>query len=259
MRNKIFFCSDFHLGLNALETSRQREKLILEWLEWIAPSAEAIYIVGDIFDFWFEYNHVVPKGSVRIMAALADLKDKGIPIQVFTGNHDQWMFGYFQDELGIPVYHDPIRIEHQGKKIMVGHGDGIGPGDRGYKFIKKIFRNPVSRILFGFIPPGLGIPLARSWSGASRRKGKQDNKFMGIQNEWLIQFCDTESKAHPNAVDYFIFGHRHLPIDWKLTDGSRYINLGDWLKYHSYAVLEGGELKLLFYNSDTSSIHTNHL
>jgi len=257
MRNKIYFCSDFHLGLNARETSRQRERLILDWLDWIAPSAEAIYIVGDIFDFWFEYRHVVPKGGIRLMAALARLQEQGIGIHVFTGNHDQWMFGYFQEELGIPVYHDPIEVVLQDKKLFIGHGDGLGPGDRGYKLIKKVFRHPIARQLFAWIPPGMGIPLARSWSGASRKKGMLENKFMGEQDEWLIQFGEEAAKAHPNAVDYFIFGHRHLPIDWNLSDGSRYINLGDWLKYQSYAVLEAGELKLLFYKNSAGSPISN--
>lgn len=258
MRNKIFFCSDFHLGLDALETSKERERLILDWLSWIEPEAEALYIVGDIFDFWFEYRHVVPKGGVRILAALAALQDRGVPVTLFTGNHDQWMFGYFQDELGIPVYHDPIVKTLQNKKVLIGHGDGLGPGDQGYKFIKKIFRHPVSRKLFSLIPPGLGIPLARYWSGASRKKGTQENKFMGEENEWLIQYGEEQAKLHPDETDYFIFGHRHLPIDWKLSDGSRYINLGDWLRFHSYAILEGGTLTLAFYKSSFSTPISNH-
>lgn len=258
MRNKIFFCSDFHLGLDARESSKQREKLILEWLEWIRPSAEALYIVGDIFDFWFEYRQVVPKGGIRLLAALAQLKEEGTDVHIFTGNHDQWMFGYFESELGIPVYSDPVKVSLQGKQLMIGHGDGLGPGDRGYKFIKKVFRHPISRKIFGWFPPGLGIPIARYWSGASRKKGKQENKFMGEQNEWLIQYSLAEAAQNPKNVDYFIFGHRHLPIDWTLPDGSRYINLGDWLEYHSYAVLENGRLNLAFYkNSNTVAISNN--
>jgi len=258
MRNKIFFCSDFHLGLDALETSKQREKLILDWLQWNASTMEALYVVGDIFDFWFEYHHVVPKGGIRILAALTDLHEQGIPVHIFTGNHDQWMFGYIQEELGIPVYYNPIQIELQNKKLMIGHGDGLGPGDRGYKFIKKVFRNSISRQLFSLIPPGLGIPIARYWSSASRKKGKVENKFMGEENEWLIQYCQAQVKSHPNSVDYYIFAHRHLPLDWKLADGSRYINLGDWLKYHSFAVLESGNLQLQFYKNSTASSISNY-
>lgn len=258
MRNKIFFCSDFHLGLDAVQPSKLREKLILEWLDSNEAEMEALFIVGDIFDFWFEYRQVVPKGGIRILAAFAALQDKGIPVHIFTGNHDQWMFGYIEEELGIKVYHDPIELTLQNKKMMIGHGDGLGPGDHGYKFIKKVFRHPVSRKLFGLIPPGLGIPLARYWSGASRKKGSLENKFMGEKQEWLIQYAQEQVKSHPRVIDYFIFGHRHLPIDWKLADGSRYINLGDWLKYHSFAVLENGILKLEFYKSSFTQLNTNY-
>ncbi|HNR06615.1 MAG TPA: UDP-2,3-diacylglucosamine diphosphatase [Saprospiraceae bacterium] len=257
MRNKIFFCSDFHLGLDAAETSSVREKMILEWMEKNEPEMEALFILGDIFDFWFEYKQVVPRGGIRIMAALARLRDRGIPVQVFTGNHDQWMFGYFQEELDIPVHHDPVSFTLQNKKVMLGHGDGLGPGDHGYKFIKKVFRHPVARTLFGWIPPGMGIPLARYWSGASRRKGAREHAFLGPENEWLIQYCEKTVHKEPGNTDYFIFGHRHLPVYWRLGDGSHYINLGDWLRYHSYAVMEEGIIRLDFYRQEGSKPISN--
>lgn len=257
MRNKIFFCSDFHLGLEAAEPSLVREKMILEWIEKHEPEMEALYILGDIFDFWFEYKQVVPRGGIRIMAALARLQEQGIPVQVFTGNHDQWMFGYFQEELGIPVHHDPIHIVLQQKKVMMGHGDGLGPGDQGYKFIKKVFRNPVSRKLFSWIPPGIGIAMARYWSGASRKKGARDQTFLGPEKEWLIQYCEKTVQMEPGKTDYFIFGHRHLPVYWRLGDGSHYINLGDWLRFHSYAVMEAGNIRLDFYRQEDAKPLTN--
>lgn len=257
MRNKIFFCSDFHLGLEAAEPSLVRERMILEWIEKHEPEMEALYILGDIFDFWFEYKQVVPRGGIRIMAALARLQEQGIPVQVFTGNHDQWMFGYFQEELGIPVHHDPIHIVLQQKKVMMGHGDGLGPGDQGYKFIKKVFRNPVSRKLFSWIPPGIGIAMARYWSGASRKKGARDQTFLGPEKEWLIQYCEKTVQMEPGKTDYFIFGHRHLPVYWRLGDGSHYINLGDWLRFHSYAVMEAGNIRLDFYRQEDAKPLTN--
>ena len=255
---KIFFCSDFHFGIPGIESSKEREKLFLDWLKLHRIQMDALYVVGDLFDFWFEYKSVVPKGGIRVLSALAELNDSGIPIHLFSGNHDQWMLGYFQDELGISVYHDPIRVTLQGKKLLIGHGDGLGPGDQGYKFIKKIFRHSFSRRLFSAIPPGMGIPIARYWSGASRSKGVKENIFLGSEKEWLIQYCKQQVTKHANDVDYFIFGHRHLPIDWRLTDGSRYINLGDWLKFHSYAVLENGNLALEFYKSTAMDINKNY-
>jgi UDP-2,3-diacylglucosamine hydrolase len=187
----------------------------------------------------------VPKGFVRILGKLAELTDSGIPVHFFVGNHDMWMSGYFEKELNIPVYHEPRVFEFNGKKLLVGHGDGLGPGDHGYKTIKKLFRNPLSKLLFGLIPPFFGISLAEYFSKSSRAStGERDEKFLGEENEWLILYCREKLKEH--AYDYFVFGHRHLPIDFQLNEKSRYINLGDWIKYDSYAVLDGTALHLKF-------------
>jgi len=245
---KAFFISDFHFGIAGTESSKEREKLFLKWINEYKPQMSALYVVGDLFDFWFEYKMVVPKGGVRILAALAELQDSGIPVLFFSGNHDQWMFDYFENELGIPVYHDPIEKTILGKNFIIGHGDGLGPGDHGYKFIKKIFRNPFSRILFSIIPPGIGMRLAHFWSGRSRIKGVKENVFLGPDKEWLIQYCETEiNKRKENKIDFFVFGHRHLPVQWKLSNGSYYINLGDWLRYHSFASFDGEKMECLFY------------
>lgn len=256
---KVFFCSDFHFGIDGIESSKERENLFLKWLKENSEEMEALYVVGDLFDFWFEYKRVVPKGGIRVLAALAALNENGVPVHLFTGNHDQWMFDYFTEELGIPLYHDPVTKIIHGKKVFIGHGDGLGPGDHGYKFIKKVFRNRISRSLFNAIPPGIGIPIAKYWSGASRQKGVRENSFLGEENEWLIQYCKDLMAHDAHPPDLFVFGHRHLPIDWKFDNGARYINLGDWIQYHSYAVLDNTAIKLEFYHGTLREPISNHL
>lgn len=254
---KVYFASDFHLGVDARLSSREREQQIVRWLEQIRKDAEAIYLVGDVFDFWFEYRTVVPKGCLRLLGKLAELRDAGIPIYFFTGNHDMWMFRYFEEELGIPIYRQPIEREIMGKSFLIGHGDGLGPGDYGYKFIKKVFANPFCQWLFERLHPNFGIRLANFWSGKSRGAAKSDiGRFLGEENEWLIAYCNR--KLEHKHRDYFIFGHRHLPIDHALKNGkSRYINLGDWLHYSSYAVFDGSKLEIKFFENDNGKIFGN--
>ena len=240
---KIYFLSDFHLGVPNHAQSLIREKKIVSFLEEISKDAAEIFIVGDLFDFWFEYRSVVPKGYVRILGKIAELTDRGIPIHFFTGNHDMWMSGYFEKELNVQVYKNPKVFTYNSKKFYIGHGDGLGPGDYGYKFIKRIFRNPICKFLFGLIPPHIGIGLANYFSKTSRASTEgSEETFLGEQGEWLISYCKDILKE--DAFDYFIFGHRHLPIDFNLSAESKYINLGDWIKYDSYAVFDGFELAL---------------
>ncbi len=245
---KIFFLSDFHLGSPDHQTSLQREKYIIRFLESIQHEAAEIFIVGDLFDFWFEYKTVVPKGYVRILGKLATLTDAGIPIQFFVGNHDMWMKNYFETELSIPVYYEPKVFQRNGKKFLIGHGDGLGPGDGGYKFLKKIFRNKFSQALFGVLPPAIGVGIANYFSRKSRMVTHQtDEKFLGEEGEWLIDYC--RKKLETGKFDYMIFGHRHLPIDYRFESGTRYINLGDWIRYFTYAVFDGEELSLKSYDA----------
>lgn len=246
VNKKIYFLSDFHLGAPNYESSLVREKLVVQFLDEIKNSATEIFIVGDMFDFWYEYRRVVPKGYVRLLGKLAELTDSGIPIHFFVGNHDMWMKDYLQKELNIPVYFEPVVFERFGKKILVGHGDGLGPGDHGYKRLKKIFRNPLCQWMFGILPPYFGMGLANYLSRRSRAQtGATEEKFLGADKEWLIIYCkEVLRKEH---FDYFIFGHRHLAIDFKLKDNSRYINLGDWIRYFSYAELDTGSLELKYY------------
>jgi UDP-2,3-diacylglucosamine hydrolase len=243
---KIYFLSDFHLGAPDSETSLVREKRIVKFLNQIKDDASQIFILGDLFDFWFEYKRVVPKGFVRILGKLVELTDSGIIIHFFVGNHDMWMNGYFENELGIKVYDEPQEFELSGKTFFIGHGDGLGPGDLKYKFIKKVFRNKFSRRLFGLLHPSSGIGLANYFSSKSRAATElAEEKFLGEDKEWLIIFSrQLLLKKH---FHYFIFGHRHLPLDFDLGNGSRYINLGDWIKYNSYAVFDGNNVELKFY------------
>ena len=186
----IYFLSDFHLGTPSYEASLVREKKIVSFLNSIQDKASTIFIVGDMFDFWFEYKTTVPKGYVRLLGKLAELTDKGIEIHFFVGNHDMWMSGYFEKELNIPVYFHAKEFTLSGKKFLIGHGDGLGPGDHSYKLLKSIFRNRLAQWLFGVIHPSWGIGLANFFSRSSRKKtGDRDKQFLGEEGEWLIIFC----------------------------------------------------------------------
>jgi len=245
---KIYFLSDFHLGVPDAGSSLQREKRVVQFLESIKNDAEQIFIVGDLFDFWFEYATVVPKGYTRILGKLAELTDAGIRIHFFVGNHDMWMRNYFQTELNIPVYFEPKTFEFNGKKFYIGHGDGLGPGDKGYKFLKKIFRNKVCQWIFGIMPPVIGMGIANYFSRKSRSLTSGGPEvFLGEENEWLLIYSKEVLKNE--HYDYFIFGHRHLPLDIAVGEKSHYINLGEWINYNSYAVFDGEKTTLKYYTN----------
>jgi UDP-2,3-diacylglucosamine hydrolase len=246
---KVYFASDFHLGVPDYQSSLEREKRIVRWLDMAAKDAERIYLVGDVFDFWFEYKHVVPKYHVRLLGKLAELSDRGIQIEYFTGNHDMWVFGYLNKELGLTIHRRPVVHQLQGKQVYIGHGDGLGPGDRGYKFIKKVFANPVCQWLFARIHPNTGIAMANFWSGKSRAANPEKEHFKGRENEWLITYIRQYLETNPPAA-YFIFGHRHLPLNLEIAEGIRYINLGDWFHWNSYAVMDEGIITLKQFESE---------
>ena len=252
---KIYFASDFHLGIDARLSSQARERQIVRWLEQVQKDAHSIYLVGDVFDFWFEYKTVVPKGYVRLFGKLAEIRDKGIPIYFFTGNHDMWMFRYFEEEFDIPIYRAPIVREIMGKTFFIGHGDGLGPGDYGYKFIKRVFANPLCQWLFERLHPNFGIGLANFWSGKSRSSQANDTaQFLGEDKEWLISY--VYRKVKEIKADYFIFGHRHLPIDYTIKGtNSRYINLGEWMNFNSYAVFDGQDVQIAFFENEQGKVY----
>jgi UDP-2,3-diacylglucosamine hydrolase len=241
---KVYFLSDFHLGAPNDIESRKREDRLVRFLQQARKDAGVIFIVGDIFDFWFEYKTVVPKGFVRILGTLAQMADEGIQLHIFTGNHDLWMQDYLSKELNAKLYFEPQEFTIQNKQFLIGHGDGLGPGDKGYKRLKKIFTNPICQWLFRWLHPDAGIQLANYFSRKSRAKtGNADELFLGEDKEWLILY--TKEKAKTMAVDYFIFGHRHFAIDFRINEKSRYINLGDWIRLNTYAVFDGDNLQLL--------------
>lgn len=243
---KIYFASDFHLGAPNYEKSLEREKLIVRWLDEIKHDAKEIFLVGDLFDFWFEYKHAIPKGFVRLQGKIAELTDSGIPITIFTGNHDMWIFDYIPKELGVKLYRGNITREFNGKKFLIGHGDGLGPGDHGYKFIKKVFANKLCQWAFERLHPNFGLGIGNYWSRKSRKvNADNDEVFLGEENEWLAIYCrEYLQKEH---IDYFVFGHRHLPLEIKLNENSTYFNLGEWINYNSYAVFDGEKLELKNY------------
>lgn len=229
----VYFTSDHHFGAPSKSLSLPREQLFLEWLNQKEHDMGALFILGDLFDFWFEYKTVVPKGFVRILGKLAQLKDKGIPIYFFVGNHDLWMDDYFEQELGIPVFHEPKVFNINGKSFFIGHGDGLGPGDIGYKRMKKVFTNKFCKWLFRWIHPDIGVKLASYLSVKNKLiSGDEDVTYLGEDKEWLVIYSKAKLKAR--HYDYFVFGHRHLPMILEIGNNSKYINLGDWINYFTY-------------------------
>lgn len=243
----IYFGSDSHLGAPDAKSSLKREKMLVNWLSDIKKDAQVIFLLGDLFDFWFEYKKVVPKGFVRILGKLAELRDAGIPIYFFVGNHDLWMNGYFEEELDIPVFHKPQVFEIDHKRFFIGHGDGLGPNDKGYKRMKKVFTNPFCKWLFRWLHPDLGVRLAQYLSVKNKLiSGEEDAKFLGEEKEWLVQYAKRKLKQQ--HYDYFVFGHRHLPLNIQLNEKSTYVNLGDWIKYYTYGKFNGEILELKAFN-----------
>lgn len=242
---KIYFASDFHLGVPSYEKSRAREKVLVDWLDSIKADAEEIFLVGDLFDFWFEYKHVAPKGYVRFLGKIAELTDNGIPVHFFTGNHDMWMFDYLPQELGVTIHRDNLTREWNGKKFFIGHGDGLGPGDRFYKFLKNFFASKVCQWLFARIHPNLGMGIANMWSRKSRLSNiEKGEEFLGDEQEWLYIYSkEVLEKEH---FDFFVFGHRHLVLDLEIKGTqSRYLNLGEWATGNPhFASFDGESLTL---------------
>ncbi|MDG1396772.1 MAG: UDP-2,3-diacylglucosamine diphosphatase [Polaribacter sp.] len=243
---KVYFASDQHLGAPTAEQSLPREKKFVAWLDEVKKDAEVIFLLGDLFDFWFEYKTVVPKGFVRVLGKLAEIRDSGIPIYFFVGNHDLWMNDYFKNELNIPVYHKPEVFIINNKKVFIGHGDGLGPYDKGYKRMKKVFTFPLFQWMFRWLHPDLGVKLGQYMSVKNKMiSGDEDFKFLGEEKEWLVQYC--KRKLESNHYDYFVFGHRHLPLEIALKEDSKYINLGDWITYFTYGELSENKLSLKKY------------
>lgn len=248
MTKNIYFASDFHLGSPNHERSRIREDRIVRWLTSIETTCSELFLMGDIFDFWFEYKTVIPKGFVRLQGKLAAMSDAGIKLYFFKGNHDMWVEDYFTTEMGMQIISDELVIERGGKSFYLHHGDGLGPGDANYRVLRKIFRNPVCQWLFSVLPPRIGLGIAGGWSKKSRNVNIQvDEPYLGDQEEWLaVHSKEILKKQH---YDYFIYGHRHLPMVIDLGNNSTYYNTGDWFYYNSYVVFDGEELSLKYFET----------
>ena len=246
-KQKIYFASDFHLGVPTYEASLAREKKIVAWLDSIKHDAAEIFLVGDLFDFWYEYKYTAPKGFIRLLGKIAEITDSGTPVHLFTGNHDMWMFDYLPQEIGVSVHTGPIERTFAGKKFFIGHGDGLGPGDHVYKFIKKMLANKFFQWMFARLHPNLGFGVATYFCRRSRiATGTSDSIYLGDDKEWLVSFC--KDKLKEEHIDYFVFGHRHLPIEVNLSQNAKYINLGEWINYYTYAEFDGTDLHLKKYN-----------
>jgi len=240
---KIYFASDNHLGAPNFEESLVREKKFVSWLDTVKKDADAIFLVGDIFDFWFEYKQVVPKGFTRTLGKIAEITDAGIPIHLFVGNHDMWLVDYFEKELNLIVYKNPKELNINDKVFLIGHGDGLGPGDSSFKRMKKVFRNSFFQWCFRWIHPDIGIKLGKYLSNSNKLLStNKDLKFNGNEEEWLTKYC--RSKLKQKHYDFFVFGHRHIPLEVELNGSSKYINLGDWVTHFTYAEFDGDSVSL---------------
>ncbi|MDR1720502.1 MAG: UDP-2,3-diacylglucosamine diphosphatase [Dysgonamonadaceae bacterium] len=241
---KIYFASDMHFGSDAFEDPSITEKRFVRWLDVIKHDAGALYLLGDVFDFWYEYKYVIPRGFTRFLGKIAEMSDSGIEIHFFTGNHDVWIYDYLPSELGITLHKEPFLTELNGKKCYLAHGDGLGDHSRSFHFIRRIFHNKICQVLFSAIHPRWGIAFARIWSRYSRKTGLLNPEdYLGEDREYLVLFAKEYLKHHPE-INYFIFGHRHILLDLSLSHESRVLILGDWLNYFSYAVLDGEQMSL---------------
>ncbi len=254
IRKKIFFASDTHFGFPNFKESIKREKLFIKWLDEIKPETKELYLLGDIFDFWFEYRKVVPRGFTRLLGKLAEFNDSGIPVHFLTGNHDIWVFDYLPAEIGVIFHRKPIELVLSGKKFYLAHGDGLGPYDKKFKILKKIFSNRFAQWLFAISHPNVGIYIAQKWSKKSRLSHGNDN-YKGQDKEWLVQY--SKNLITEKEFDYLVFGHRHFPNDIMLKKDCRFINLGDWITNFTYGVFDGEDFLLKSYTDQNRIFKTD--
>ena len=242
-RSRIYFASDLHLGMQPADDSLRREKLFVEWLEEIRSDARELWLLGDVFDYWFEYKKVVPRGFTRFLGTLASLSDDGVEIHLLPGNHDIWVFDYLTSEIKMQVHRKSLRREWNNHKFYLGHGDGLHPGDLGYKMLQGIFKNRMVQWFYARIHPNGSMAFAQWWSKKSRKKHGALGSFMGVENEHQLQFARKVLEKHPD-IEYFVFGHRHIPYDIHIGNNSRVICLGDWIGNFTYGIFDGQEFRL---------------
>lgn len=247
-KTATYFISDMHLGARYITNGKDIEIKLCSWLDSIKSDAKALYMLGDVLDYWYEYKHVVPKGFIRFFGKLAELADNGVKIYWFIGNHDIWLNDYFRKEIGIEIIDGEKIVEIDGKRFLLSHGDGIGYQSFGFRIIRSIFRNRICQCLYSAIHPRWTIPFAYSWSNHSRKTGtKSDEYDTATQNALLSyrRFANEYNDLHPDAkIDYFVFGHLHTLLDEELKNGARLIVLGDWIKLFSFAKYSYGNLTI---------------
>ena len=241
-KGKIYFASDVHLGAPALKNNREREMLFVRWLDSIGDDVEALFLLGDIFDFWYEYRKVVPRGFTRVLGRIADFTDRGIPVHFFTGNHDLWVFDYLPSETGITLHRKEWITEIKGKKFFLGHGDGLDPKDKGYLILKKIFMNKPLQWIFSRLHPNFAFFLAHRWSESSRLSKIDQKEEFKVKNENMYKFA--QNFLEHEWADYFIFGHRHEMANVEIGENARFILLGDWITHFSYGIFDGETFNL---------------
>ena len=245
MRKNIYFLSDAHLGSLAIPHRRTQERRLVRFLDSIKDKAAAVYLLGDMFDFWNEYKYVVPKGFTRFLGKISELTDMGVEVHFFTGNHDIWTYGYLEEECGVILHRNPLTTEIYGKEFYLAHGDGLGDPDNKFKLLRKIFHNRGCQRLLNFFHPWWGMQLGLNWAKHSRLK-RADGKeppYMGEDKEYLVLWTKEYMKTHPD-IDYFIYGHRHIELELTLNRKARMLILGDWITQFTYAVFDGEHLLL---------------
>lgn len=252
-KHRIYFISDLHLGMFPQERSLQREKLVVQWLDEVAKEATELWLLGDIFDYWFEYSKVVPKGFTRFLGKLASLSDQGVQIHLITGNHDIWAFNYLSEEIGIQIHRKALLKSWNNHTFLLGHGDGLHRGDFSYNMLQKLFKSRLIQWVYARFHPNGSTTFAHWWSRKSRLKHGAKEEFLGVDKEHQIQFARKEIEKHPE-IEFFIFGHRHIPFDIEIAENSRVVCLGDWIGNFTYGQFDGEEFQLKKYLEDQGSI-----
>jgi len=239
----IYFLSDAHLGSRAIAHGRTQERRLVRFLDSIKEKAGAVYLLGDMFDFWYEYKHVVPKGYTRLLGKISELTDLGVEVHFFTGNHDIWAYGYLAEECGVIIHRKPLTVEMGDKVFFLAHGDGLGDPNPSFKLLRAIFHNRVCQILFSALHPRWGMEFGLTWAKHSRLKHEAEDPpcYLGEDKEYLVLFAKEYLHSHPN-VNYFLFGHRHIELDLMLSRTARVMILGDWITHFTYAVYDGEQL-----------------
>jgi len=252
-RTHIYFASDLHLGMHPVEESQQREHHFVQWLNSIKDNARELWLLGDVFDYWFEYAKVVPRGFTRFLGKLAELSDEGVDIHLFPGNHDIWIFNYLPKEIGLTVHRRTLTRTWNGHRFLLGHGDGLSRSDLGYNMLQWIFKNRLIQWFYARLHPNGSIAFAQWWSRKSRMKKGSFVPFLGVDKEHQLQFARKKLAEDP-GLEYFVFGHRHVPFQIRISEECQVVCLGDWIANFTYGEFDGHELRLKKYFDDRGEI-----